>query len=176
LNDPCDLAAEYAIFKTLNMNPSYEHYDEKMAFAKWLRTPVHLRTPQIIEDAAKILGVSANILFAWKTAPDVVRFINKEAENRALSMLPFVMYKLGCGIDRGDTSSIKLYKEWYYEKMAKSDKKEKTLDLSDEMQKEAIEYAAATGITNRGKSLDSERNMVVDNHFANDGLNGEDEQ
>ncbi len=176
LNDPCDLASEYAIFKTLNQNPSYENYDEKMAFARWLRTPQHLRTPQIIEDAAKILGVSAYVLFAWKTAPDVVRFINMETENRALCMFPFAMYKLGCGIDRGDTTSIKLYREWYEEKMASLKKTEKTLNLSPELEREAAEYRAATGITNRGKSLASERNMVIDNHFAGDELNEPNEQ
>jgi len=176
LNDPCDLETEFTIFKAINQNPGYENYSEKMAFARWLRTPKHLRNPQIIEEAAPILGVTSKTLYCWKTAPDVVRFINMEAENHALSMFPFAMYKLGCGVDRGDATSIKLYKEWYEEKMASRNKKEKRLELPDDIQKEADEYGAATGKQNRGQSLVSEKNMVIDNHFAGTGLIGENEQ
>ncbi len=176
LNDPCDLETEFTIFKAINQNPGYENYSEKMAFARWLRTPQHLRKPQIIEDAAVILGVKPQTLYSWKSAPDVVRFINMETENRALSMFPFAMYKLGCGVDRGDTTSIKLYKEWYEEKMASLNKKEKRLELPADIQQEADEYGAATGKQNRGQSLVSEKNMVIDNHFVGSGLIGENEQ
>lgn len=176
LNDPCDLKAEYAVFKALNINPGYEQYDEKMAYARWLRTPKHLRTPQTTEEAAEILGVTARCLYVWKTAPDVVRFINKDAENRALCMFPFTMYKLGCRIDQGDAQAIKLYKDWYAEKTASLEKSVKTLDLDPELEREALEYGEATGKVNRHVSLVSEKNMVIDGHFADDGMDEDREQ
>jgi hypothetical protein len=176
LNDPCDLKTEYAVFKAINQNPSYEQYDEKMAYARWLRTPKHLRTPATTEEAAEILGVTAKTLYVWKTAPEIVRFINKDTEVRSLSMFPFAMYKLGCRIDQGDAASIKLYKEWYEEKMATMEKKGKELNLDPELEREAIEYSEATGKINRNESLSSEKNMVVDNHFAATELPDENEQ
>jgi len=175
LNEPCDLKTEYAIFCATNPNPTFVKYNEKMAFARWIRTPAHLRTPQTTEEAADILGITSKTLNCWRTSPDVIRFINEDTENRFLGLYPFAMYKLGCRIDNGDVQGIKLYKEWYEEKMARANKKEVRLDIPEDLQKEAAEHAAETGKINRGQSLASEKNMVVDSYFAGK-LPSEDEQ
>lgn len=166
LNDPFDLKTEYAIFVATNPNPGYVRYNEKMAYARWLRTPAHIRTPQTTEEAAEILGVSFMTLSNWKSHPDIIRFINEDMESRFMSLFPFAMYKLACRIDSGDTQSIKLYKEWYEDKKERLNKKESPLDIPDDLQKEANEYATETGKINRGQSLASEKNMVIDQHFA----------
>lgn len=166
LNQPCDLKAEYAELKALNQRRTFINYDEKFAFARWLQTPQHLRKPQAIEDAAVILGVSPNTLNVWRSSPDVIKIINADTETRALGLFPLAMYKLGVGVDRGDVQSIKLYKEWYEEKMAVMNKTVKSIDLPPDMQKEADDYGRATQGRNLGVALEAEKNMVISKHYA----------
>jgi hypothetical protein len=166
LNQPCDLRVEYAELKALNQRRTFINYDEKFAFARWLQTPQHLRKPQAVEDAAVILGVSPNTLNNWRTSPDIIKIINADTENRALGLFPLAMYKLGVGVDRGDVQSIKLYKEWYEEKMAVMNKTAKSIDLPPEMQKEANDYGRATQANTNGVALEAEKNMVIATHYA----------
>ena len=166
LKDPCDLADEYAVLKSLNQKPTYESYDEKMAFARWLESPMHLRNPKTMEDAAVILGVSTNTLFVWKGLPEVIDFINMDTEKRALGMFPLAIYKLGVNIDRGDVKSIETLIKYCKEKQDENNKKRKALNIPKNMLKEADDFAKATvDLQSRGVPLAAEKNMVVTDHF-----------
>jgi len=163
--DPCNLAEEYAMFKAMSGRRTFVYYDEKMAYARWLETPAHLRNPQTLEEAAPILGVSHNTLIAWKNAPEVTDFINADMEKRMLGLYPLAMYKWGVNIDRGDIRSIEAYKNYYEEKNKDRASKRKGLDLPQEIIKEANDYARSQGEQNRGVALDAEKSMVKENYF-----------
>lgn len=165
LKDPCDLAEEYKQFKILNTKQTYVNYNEKMAFARWLETPAHLRIPGTIEEAAKILGCLPNTLITWKTAPEVIDFMNSDVRSRARGLFRLAMYKLGVNIDRGDVKSIEAMMKYEGEEHSRSSKKSKALNIPEEEQRQADEYARSVGNQNREVALKSEKALVVAEYF-----------
>jgi hypothetical protein len=166
LKDPCDLQTVYDEFVAVPNGPTYESYNEKMAFARWLESPMHLRTPKTIEAAAVILGVSPKTLFVWKSLPEVIDFINMDTEKRALGMFPLAMYKLGVNIDRGDVKSIQTLMEYCEKKSIENNKKRKGMNIPADMTKIADDFARATMTKqNTGPALAAEKNMVLTDHF-----------
>jgi len=163
--DQCDLAEEYALFRAMPGRRTFVDYDEKVAFARWLEAPAHLRVPQTIEDAAKVLGRSPKTLISWKTAPEVIDFINADMEMRLLGLFPLAIYKWGVNIDRGDIRSITEFKAYYEEKQQQRNKSKKSLDIPHDLIKEANDYARSQGEQNRGAALTAEKNMVIQSHF-----------
>jgi hypothetical protein len=168
LKDPCDLQTVYDEFMAVPNKPSatYESHNEKMAFARWLESPVHLRTPKTMEGAAKILGVTTKTLFVWKSLPEVIDFINMDTEKRALGMFPLAMYKLGVNIDRGDVKSIQTLMEYCEKKSIENNKKKKGMNIPIEMLEVANDFARSTMVKkNSGPALAAEKNMVLTDHF-----------
>lgn len=163
--NPCYLAEEYALFKTLNQKPTHVNYDEKMAYARWLESPKHLREPRTMAEAAKILGVTEKTLISWSTSPDVIDFMNADIESRSRGLFKLAMYKLGENIDRNDTKSIIDYLKYKEEQDNKRQVKTRSLNLSPEEQKEADDFARSTGERNRGVALKAEKAMVQANVF-----------
>jgi hypothetical protein len=166
LKEPCDLETEVALFRALNNKPTYVNYDEKMAFARWLESPIHLRKPQSMKEAAVILGVTYQTLQVWKISPEVIDFINSDVESRIGGLYKLALYKLGVNIDRGDVRSIDTFLKYYGEKRAEKNKSRKSLNLPQELQKEADDYARSSGERNRNASLTSEKSMVNRNFFS----------
>lgn len=163
--DQCNLAEEYALFRAMPSRRTFVDYDEKMAFARWLEAPAHLRVPQTIEEAAKVLGRSPKTLISWKTAPEIIDFINSDMEMRLLGLFPLAIYKWGVNIDRGDIRSITEFKAYYEEKQQQRSKSRKSLDIPQDLLKEANDYSRSQGEQNRGAALTAEKNMVIQSHF-----------
>jgi len=160
---PCHLDEEYALWKSINQKPTVVNYDEKMAFARWLETPKHLRNPKTMAEAAVILGVTEKTLISWTTSPDVVDFMNMDIESRSRGLFKLAIYKLGENIDKNDTKSIIDFLKYHEEKEAKRQIKTRSLELTPEEQKQADDHARSMGERNRGVALKSEKSMVIAN-------------
>lgn len=168
LTSQCDLEYEYKAFMALNPNPGVENWNEKMAFARWLETPAHLRVPKDMGEAAAILGVSFRALAMWKTSPDIINFINADMESRMGGLYKLAIYAMGEGIVRGDKGFTEVFIKHYNDKKETNKGRGKVLEnVPKEMQKEADEYGALIKQQNMGAARKSEKTLLNDNYFGN---------
>jgi hypothetical protein len=93
-NEKYDLVYEYSLLKRLNANPQQESYSEKFAFAMWLNTPEHSRTPKTIEEVPDILGVQLVTLSLWRRSPELVRIMNNKARESFCRAYGYITEKL----------------------------------------------------------------------------------
>lgn len=161
-----DLEYEYKVFLATNAKPGVNDWNEKMAFARWLSTPEHLRFPKTIEEAAKVLGMSVRALNMWKTSPEIINFINDDTKSRMMGLYRLTMYELGKGVVRGDPQCMKEVIR-HCEKMEETSKdKRRALDIPKEMQQQANDFARSTNDVNHADALTSEKVLQSNRHFS----------
>jgi hypothetical protein len=169
LTSQCDIRYELGVFVATNAKPGVKYWNEKMAFAKWLETPAHLRVPPTMEEAADILGVSIKALMLWKSSPEIINFINDDIESRSSGLYKMFIYKLGEGIQRGDKGCMELFAKHFKERKDSKKSGHKELDIPAEMQKEADEFGETINKENRGAALKTEK-MLLNNGYFNTTL------
>ena len=177
LNTPCDLATEYATFLALNIDPTVTNYAAKMAFARWLETPEHLREPRTLKEAGAVLGVDPRNLTVWKTSPDIINFINQDVEARIAGLYKLTIYRLGEGIQRGDKGCMEIFLKHNKEKQDANRNKTRAggmlKDIPKEMLKTANDFAESTGKKNYNQALKAEKELINSKYFTETLPNGE---
>lgn len=166
LNSQCDLEYEFKVFVATNPRPGVENWNEKMAFARWLESPEHLRVPPTLDEAAVVLGVSVRALGMWKTSPEILNFINDDLRLRACGLYKLALYNMGDGMARGDKGLTDTYLKHLNEiKDIAKGKGSVLKDVPKEMQKEADEYGALIKQQNIGTARKSEKTLLNSNYF-----------
>lgn len=109
-----NLKEEYRVYKSLNINPTGDLWDEKVCFSRWLASSEDCRKPKKIDDVAEILGVHVTTLHKWKRNRSVVGLVNAEnevnfhTEADALSREAILQ-----GLRRKDMKAVELYVKHY---------------------------------------------------------------
>jgi hypothetical protein len=165
LDSQNDLEYEYKVFVATNAKPGVKDWNEKMAFARWMSAPEHLRFPKTLDEAAKILGLSVRALTMWKTSPEIINFINDDTKSRMMGLYRLTMYEMGAGVVRGDVQCMKEVIR-HCEKMEETSKdKRRALDIPKDMQQQADDFARATNTVNKDDALKSEKGMHREKYF-----------
>jgi hypothetical protein len=163
LSEEYDLLTEYTICRALNANPTQETFAEKFSFAMWLDTAKDKRTPDTLEEVAKILGVSIMTIHLWKRSPEINRMINDKTREVVSKSYKYVWFKVLEGVSQGDTRS----KDIALKHIKEVEDKKEVKNTFPDLPRDVVEQA--TGTTGK---LDNVANQALKIAAYDSLLNG----
>jgi hypothetical protein len=166
LDEDFDLEKNYALYKQLNLDPTQDRYDEKFAFACWLDTPEHKKTPKTIEEAAKILGCHPQTLQVWRNSKEVLRILSDNTESRLLRADRLVSYKMTDGALKREAKLLDLFKKNIKEIKDRQDAKPKRPPITEDHIREANEIVDKQPFIMKGSAGQAEKNLLMENMAA----------